>query len=153
MSGRYKNEYTAPTVMSNGGCYTNLSCYNGLNATMPPLRAGTTSGLFVTPDYTAIGYDTLTHGESGGGCQQYFNINDAYGSGSNSCATSYTTRLCSSGCGGGSGKKLDWYCAGKPGGKPSCVPHHSGSRVPDGALGKPFPTSYQCQASCGNGAR
>jgi hypothetical protein len=59
-----------------------------------------TSGQYVVPDYGAIGYDALTHGNAGGGCNNYFNIEQAYGAGAGSCSTSYSVRACG-GCGGG----------------------------------------------------
>ena len=60
-----------------------------------------TAGQYVVPDYGAIGYDALTHGVGGGGCNNYFNIEQAYGTGAGSCSTTYSTRACG-GCAGGS---------------------------------------------------
>jgi hypothetical protein len=53
-----------------------------------------TAGSFVVPNYAPIGYDSLTGGNE---CNLYFNIEKAYGAGSGSCSTTYSTRLCS-GC-------------------------------------------------------
>ena len=60
-----------------------------------------TAGQYVVPGYAAIGYDALTHGNAGGGCNNYFNIEQAYGAGAGSCSTSYSARACG-GCSGGS---------------------------------------------------
>ena len=62
-----------------------------------------TAGSFVVPNYPPIGYDSLTSG--GNGCNPYFNIEQAYGAGSGSCSTTYSTRLCS-GCGPANGVPL-----------------------------------------------
>ena len=57
-----------------------------------------TAGQYIVPGYAAIGYDALTHGNAGGGCNNYFNIEQAYGAGAGSCSTSYSARACG-GCG------------------------------------------------------
>ena len=57
-----------------------------------------TAGQYVVPGYAAIGYDALTHGNAGG-CNNYFNIEQAYGAGAGSCSTSYSVRACG-GCSG-----------------------------------------------------
>lgn len=97
---QYKSEYSRPSVACDSGCgYNSLGCYYGERSVMPALRAGTTKNVFVVPQYSAIGYDALTHGQSGS-CQQYFNIMSAYGKDAGSCQTRYSTRLCSPGqCG------------------------------------------------------
>lgn len=108
---QYKSEYSKPTVGGNVGGYSSLGCYSGSNATMPHLQPGTKSGVHLTPDYTGISYSALTHGVQGG-YKQYFNIQDAYGSGASNCSTSYTSRLCGGGCSGGksgSGKRYEGY--------------------------------------------
>jgi hypothetical protein len=95
-----KSEYSQPTVGGSGCAYKNLGCYNGANGAMAALRPGVTSGVFVTPNYSSIGYNALTHGTAPECCSRpHFNIVDAYGTGSGSCCTSYTTRLCGGGCG------------------------------------------------------
>ncbi len=98
MSAQYRGEYTSPTVASSGCSYNTLCNYYGANPVMAPVPAGTVAGISVTPNYAAIGYDALTHGRSPS-CQQYFNIQDAYGAGAGSCSTIYTTRLCGGNCG------------------------------------------------------
>lgn len=100
MSAQYRSEYSKPTVASNACAYNSLGSYLGSNSTMPPVKSGAVSGVYVTPNYSAIGYNALTHGTPPG-CQQYFSITDAYGKGAGSCNTSYTRRL----CGSGGGKK------------------------------------------------
>ena len=62
-------------------------------------NAGIVPGQYIVPNYEAIGYDALTHGNAGGGCNNYFNIEQAYGSGAGSCSTSYSVRACG-GCAG-----------------------------------------------------
>lgn len=93
-----KSEYSNPSVNNSSFMYNTLGCYQGANSTMTPLKAGATSGVFLTPNWGAPGYDALTHGVPGG-FQQYFSITDAYGKGAGSCNNSYTTRLCGTGCG------------------------------------------------------
>ena len=92
-----QTEYTKPTVGGPACEYTRLNCYLSSNSTMAPMRRGTTSGVYLTPNYRAIGYDALTHGQAGG-CGGHFSITSAYGPGAGSCKTTYTKRLCG-GCG------------------------------------------------------
>jgi len=92
------SEYSKPMTNDPACSYNTLCSYQGANSTMPPLKPGTTSGVYLTPNYSAIGYNALTHGTKSS-CQQYVNINNAYGSGAGACSTSYTTRLCGGGCG------------------------------------------------------
>ena len=85
-------------MSSNDSCsYNTLRTYNGCSSTMPKLNPGQASGVYLTPNYSSIGYDALTHGGSGG-CGSYFDIKAAYGKGAGSCKTSYTQRLCKGGC-------------------------------------------------------
>ena len=92
----YNSEYSGPSVKSSGCAYNTLGSYYNGNSNMAPVPASTISGVYVTPDYSAIGYDTLTH-DQGPSCNKYFNIQSAYGNGAGSCNTTYTTRLCSGG--------------------------------------------------------
>lgn len=86
----------------NDGCnYARLGAYNaGFKGIRPPVPMTTTSGYYVVPNYSAPGYDTLTHGgpRGPGGCVEssngYFQINKAYGYGSNNCRTTYSASLC-----------------------------------------------------------
>jgi hypothetical protein len=96
MSAQYKSEYSKPSVHGPPGSYTNLGCYLGSNNTMAPSTYGSTQGVYLTPNYGAIGYNALSHGTPSG--QSYFSITNAYGKGASSCNTSYTRRLCSSSC-------------------------------------------------------
>jgi hypothetical protein len=84
----------ASQCRSQGGSLSNLRS-NAVGTAVP------TAGQYVVPGYPAIGYDALTHGNAGGGCNNYFNIEQAYGVGAGSCSTSYSTRACG-GCSGGS---------------------------------------------------
>ena len=61
----------------------------------PPMMRGAadTSGFYLVPNYTAPGYDTLTH-QTQGSCSGHFNITNAYGSNSNNCATKYMRKIC-----------------------------------------------------------
>jgi hypothetical protein len=141
---QYNSEYSQSTVGSPACNYSTLKCYLGSNPTMASLKPTSSAGVYVTPNYASIGYDALTHGV-GPSCKSYFNIQDAYGPGADSCMTSYTTRLCGSGCGGGVGKGTEWVCKDDDN---TCVGVHKGTLYPPG---KVFDTSYQCQAGCGGG--
>ena len=141
---QYNSEYSQSTVGSPACNYSTLKCYLGSNPTMASLKPTSSAGVYVTPNYASIGYDALTHGV-GPSCKSYFNIQDAYGPGADSCMTSYTTRLCGSGCGGGGGKGTEWVCRDDDN---TCVGVHKGTLYPPG---KVFDTSYQCQAGCGGG--
>jgi hypothetical protein len=147
---QYKSEYTNSAVGCSG-CAYNTSCSSG-SRTMTQLRPGTTSGVFITPDYGGIGYDALTHGVTGG-CQKYFNIQDAYGSGAGNCKTSYTSRTCG-GCNGDGavGKGMDWVCTTPLlGGQRKCVGVQRGTHpYPPGDV---YHTSKQCQDNCKPGQR
>lgn len=95
MSAQYKSEYYSGAVKG-PGCSYNTNCnYYGQGGTMASLRPGTVSGKMIVPGYQPIGYDALTHGKVGS-CQQYFSIEDAYGSAKD--AATYQTRLCNGGC-------------------------------------------------------
>jgi hypothetical protein len=124
MSAQYRSEYSKPSVNGNACTYNSLGCYLGQNSTMPAVKAGQTSGVYLTPNYSAIGYNALTHGESPG-CQSYFSITDAYGKGAGSCNTSYTRRLCG-GCGDLGGDA--WRCAPNAIGGGKCIPAQAGTR-------------------------
>ena len=88
---QYKSEYSGAAISGKNAGYSNLGCYYGQGGTMAPSRAA--PGSMVIPNYSAIGYDTLTKGGVGG-YKSYYKISDAYGSGSDTCSTSYSTRLC-----------------------------------------------------------
>ena len=96
MSCNSNNESNTSCI---SGCsYAKLGCYSGSNGTMAPIK-NNNMGTQIIPVYGAIGYEALTsvgHGNSGGNCSSYFNINDAYGADSASCKTKYVQRACES---------------------------------------------------------
>ena len=74
--------------------YNSLSNYNGTSKRSinhPQVAPGTTSGYYIVPDYSAIGYNALSHG-SAPSCAGYFTIDGAYGKNSNNCSTKYMKR-------------------------------------------------------------
>ena len=76
--------------------YNSLSNYNGYSKrgmNHPQVAPTTTSGMYIVPDYAAIGYNALSHGGSPS-CAGYFTINSAYGVNANNCSTKYMKRLC-----------------------------------------------------------
>ena len=83
---------------SSGTCsYATLSSYNGKQQgtmeTPPPTGSSQyTSGLYVVPMYSAISYDSLTHGNTG--CSNMLSITDAYGADANKCNQKYEKRKC-----------------------------------------------------------
>ena len=144
----YSSEYSKPMVGSAGCAYQTAGCSGRSNPTMPPMKAGTTSGVYLTPDYQGIGYNALTHGVPGG-CQQYFNIQDAYGSGAGNCSTSYTSRLCG-GCGGGGGRVggAAYVCdSPRLGGKKACRRVQAGTKQNS----KVYHSGNACEYACRSG--
>jgi hypothetical protein len=118
------SEYNNNIVGYSGCSYSSL-CALGSNSTMAPLPIGSVQGMYPTPNYRAITYDALTGGKVGS-CTRYFNIQDAYGAGSDNCGTQYTNRSCSSGCdvgpGEGPGAASGWQCMpGTSGASGTCV--------------------------------
>lgn len=94
------SEYSGGSVQTSGCSHNTLCNYYGSRSTMAPVRAGAVQAAYLTPDYAAISYDALTHGNKSPGCVPYFNIKQAYGANAGSCNTGYTARLCkNSGCG------------------------------------------------------
>ena len=87
--------------MSNNNCsgvppcnYSTLGTYvKRTHSIRAPLPAGTQTG-YIVPNYKPLGYNALSHGQSVPSCSGYFNIYSAYGQGSGSCNTTYSTRLC-----------------------------------------------------------
>ena len=79
--------------------YSRVNAYtSSFGGIQPPVPMTTTTGYYVVPNYSAPGYDTLTHGASEGGCGEaangYFQIGRAYGYGANNCSTTYSASLC-----------------------------------------------------------
>ncbi len=62
--------------------------YSNIN---PPPQGKTISGRYIVPAYEAIGYNSL---EGAASCQQYPNINQAYGMGAAKCNTQYRAASC-----------------------------------------------------------
>ena len=88
---QYKTEYSGTGVArSTTAGYSKLGCYYGSTGTMAPIK--TTANAMVVPNWSSIGYDTLTRGVTNQ--SMYFNINDAYGAGASGCNQSFTTRMC-----------------------------------------------------------
>lgn len=147
---QYGSEYSGAMVKGAGCDYNHLGNYLGSNNMMAPATAGQISGVYIVPQYGAIGYDALTHGDSNN-CGSHFTITDAYGAGAGMCNTSYTTRLCG-GCGGGGGgpgQGLQGWTCDTSSGSPKCTAVHKGTRAPLGK--KLYPNAFQCQAGCKSG--
>ena len=88
------SEYTNSTVNGSGCSYAILARYNnGSQGMSPPVPATTVSGVYIVPQYSAPGYNTLSHGAAPS-CSGYFNIQNAYGANACSCATKYVQKLC-----------------------------------------------------------
>jgi hypothetical protein len=88
------SEYANSSVGSSPCTYNTLGKYNTKNGMGPAVAQGTVVGRQIVPQYGAIGYKTLLHGGDTPGCSGYFNIQNAYGSGSDNCSTSYVSRIC-----------------------------------------------------------
>jgi len=91
------NEYSRPSS-GNAGCnYASLCNYYSQGDIVQNTRnARPTVGLQVVPQFNAIGYNALTHGQKGG-CGSYFNIISAYGENADTCDQLYMSRMCN-GC-------------------------------------------------------
>ena len=85
------------TVNGASCSYTNLANYNasapGTLGT-PAIPASTVIGYQIVPQYSAIGYDALTHGGVSPSCNGYFNVTNAYFPGAENCNTQYYNRPC-----------------------------------------------------------
>jgi hypothetical protein len=76
--------------------YTNLANYNTSSKGHmghPQVSPTTVVGTYIVPEYGAIGYNALTHGDAPT-CGGYFDITSAYGKTANNCNTKYMNRLC-----------------------------------------------------------
>ena len=88
-------EYNNNSVAGSSCSYANLSNYNnGSQGTNPPVSASVISGVYVVPEYSSPGYNTLSHNSNGPSCSGYFNIQNAYGANANNCSTKYVQKLC-----------------------------------------------------------
>lgn len=78
------------------GAYARLGAYvSGFRGIRPPVPVTTVAGYYVVPNYSAPGYDTLTHGApTCGGGGPYFSIGKAYGYGAANCNTQYVGSIC-----------------------------------------------------------
>jgi hypothetical protein len=87
----------ADTVNYSSCAYTTLNNYNSSAAGtlgQPAVPATTTSGHYIVPNYSAIGYSALTHDTNSPSCSGYFNITNAYGASANNCDTQYSQSPC-----------------------------------------------------------
>jgi len=88
------SEYANASVGSSPCTYNTLGNYSAKAGMGPAVAKGTVVGRQIIPQYGAIGYKTLLHGDGTPSCNGYFNIQSAYGSGSGNCSTSYVSRVC-----------------------------------------------------------
>lgn len=91
MSHEYNNE------MSGSSCsYANLGSYNqGYSMNIAP-QGKQSSGAYVVPTWSPIGYNDLSGPNGVASCSGYGTINDAYSKAKGGkCQTTYTTSLCS----------------------------------------------------------
>ena len=94
------SEYSNQTVGS--ACsFATLSTYNNSNPNMKngmmnqvpaPMNTLQTAGVYIVPNYSAPGYDTLTKG--GSSCSGFLNITDAYGKNAQQCSQKYLKKMC-----------------------------------------------------------
>ena len=90
------SEYSNQTVGS--ACsFATLNTYNSrkpgnINPVMPDMNTLQTAGVYIVPNYSAPGYDTLTKG--GSSCSGFLNITDAYGKNAQNCSQKYLKKIC-----------------------------------------------------------
>lgn len=85
------------TVNGSSCSYTSLSNYNSSapgTLGSPAVKRSSVSGSYVVPNYSAIGYDALTHNNAPPSCNGYFNISNAYGADAGSGKTNYRMSPC-----------------------------------------------------------
>ena len=85
------------TVNGASCSYVSLANYNSSapgSLGSPAVPTNTVSGVYVVPNYSAIGYNALTHDSSSPSCSGYFNIASAYGAGASQCNTQYHQSPC-----------------------------------------------------------
>lgn len=93
MSSEYNNTMGGSSCnYSQLGQYTNSYSMNGT-----PFQGRISSGAYIVPTWSAIGYDSLTAKVPS--CSGYSDINAAYGSDAGDCQTTYNTSLCGNGGG------------------------------------------------------
>jgi hypothetical protein len=78
--------------------YVSLSKYNSSSAgtlgNPTYMKASDVVGHYVVPNYSSIGYNALTHGNTSPSCSGYFSINSAYGPNAANCNTQYMNSPC-----------------------------------------------------------
>ena len=85
------------TVNGSSCSYTTLNNYNSSTAGSlgsPAYSATTVKGYYVVPNYSAPGYNALTHGNDTPTCSGYFNVTSAYGANAANCNTQYSQMPC-----------------------------------------------------------
>ena len=85
------------TVNGSSCSYTTLNNYNSSTAGSlgsPAYSASTVKGYYVVPNYSAPGYNALTHGNDTPTCSGYFNVTSAYGANAANCNTQYSQMPC-----------------------------------------------------------
>lgn len=73
--------------------YGQLGAYNnGYSLGVAPVGKVSQTGKYVVPQWQGVSYDMLTAKVPS--CNSYFNVENAYGSSSANCQTTYRTSLC-----------------------------------------------------------
>lgn len=89
MSHPYDN--SVGTVNGPSCSYTTLSQYNnGARGMQVPVRNATENGVYIVPQFSAIGYNSLTYTPS---CRGYPSIDTAYQSNGGNCNQQYIKKL------------------------------------------------------------
>lgn len=83
------NNYTSGSAACN---YAPLGQYSGDYSMGVPFQGKVTSGAYIVPTWSPIGYDALTAKVPS--CVGYSDINTAYGANAGNCQTTYRTSLC-----------------------------------------------------------
>jgi hypothetical protein len=92
------SEYSGQSSTNQSACsFATLGTYNQMhgnglmNPVAPNPSALQTAGVYIVPNYEAIGYDAFG---SRGSCNGFLNVTDAYGKNANKCSTQYFKRVC-----------------------------------------------------------
>ena len=93
------SDYNHATSGGPSCAYANFQSYSKNYSMSVPPQGKVVTGQYIVPQYTAIGYESLTAVVPN--CSGYSDINAAYGKDAASCQTNYRTSLC--GGGGASG--------------------------------------------------
>lgn len=90
------SEYTNYAAGSSACSYAPLGQYNATySMNNVPFQGTVTSGSYVVPSWSPIGYDALVN--QAPSCSGYFDVQSAYGVDAGNCQTNYTTSACGSG--------------------------------------------------------